>query len=338
MVLEPIGLLGGVDARAAVAAGVARWLCGGPHAFTAIRSGGLILPVADAETVWADEIAGLSAAPDWAGLGGGPLIMGILNVTPDSFSDGGDRFDPAVAIACGQRMLEGGADILDVGGESTRPGSLPVPVRAEQERALPVIEALARVGAMVSADTRNAGTMRRALDAGARIINDVSAFQHDADAFSVVARAGCPVVLMHMRGTPATMMELARYEDVAGEVFAELAQRVAAAEAAGVSRANIAIDPGFGFAKGNRDNIELLRRLPLLLGLGRPIVAGLSRKAMVGTLMSEADPRARGPGSIAAALYALERGARVVRVHDVRQTRQAMDVWRAMSGDGAGSA
>ncbi len=263
--------------------------------------------------------------------------MGILNVTPDSFSDGGDRLDPAVAIACGRRMLEDGADILDVGGESTRPGSLPVSIMTEQERALPVIEALAKAGAVVSADTRNAGTMRRALDAGARIINDVTAFQHDADALSVVARAGCPVVLMHMRGTPATMMELARYEDVAGEVFGELAQRVAAAEAAGVSRANIAIDPGFGFAKGGHDNIELLRRLPLLLGLGRPIVVGLSRKAMIGTLMREADPRARGPGSIAAALYALERGARVVRVHDVRQTRQAIDVWRAVSGYGAGS-
>ncbi len=333
--LEPVGLLNGADARAAVAAGVARWLYGGPQAFTAVRHGERVVPAAEAEAIWADEVVGLSAAlPDWAGLGSGPLIMGIVNVTPDSFSDGGEQIDPAAAIAFGRQMLEDGADILDVGGESTRPGSLSTSSVVERGRVLPVIEALAKAGAVVSADTRNAGTMRRALDAGARIINDVTALQHDPDALSVVARAGCPVVLMHMRGTPVTMMALATYGDVAGEVFAELTTRVAAAETAGVARANIAIDPGFGFAKEHRDNLLLLLRLPLLLGLRCPIVAGLSRKATIGRLMREAEPKARGPGSVVAALYALERGARVVRVHDVRQTRQAIDVWQAMNGGG----
>ena len=264
--------------------------------------------------------------------------MGILNVTPDSFSDGGDRLDPAVAIADGERMWANGADILDIGGESTRPGATPVPELLEQARILPVIEALARTGAVISADTRHASTMRQALDAGARIINDVTALRHDPDALRVVAQARCPVVLMHTRGTPATMMVLAHYGDVAVEVFRELAERLAVAEAGGVPRANIAIDPGFGFAKAHQHNLSLLQRLPLLLGLGCPIIAGLSRKATIGRLTGEADPKAREAGSVAAAIYALERGARIVRVHDVRRTRQAISVWQALNGPAGTSA
>jgi dihydropteroate synthase len=256
--------------------------------------------------------------------------MGILNVTPDSFSDGRDHLDATAAIAAGERMLADGAAILDIGGESTRPGAMPVPSTLEQTRILPVIEALARQGAVISVDTRNADTMDRALDAGARIINDVSALSHDPAALRTVAARRCPVVLMHMRGTPATMNSLAVYADVAAEVIAELRHRVEAAIAAGVARQSIMVDPGFGFAKTAEQNLDLLRRLAELFVLGCPILSGISRKSTIGMLTGETNPKRRGPGSIAAALFAIEKGARIVRVHDVAETVQAMKVWHAL--------
>ncbi len=332
--IEPFGLLHGADARAAVAAGCAVPLAGGPAAFTLVRLNGHVMPVADAPR---EEVERLSvAAPDWAGLGRGPLVMGVLNITPDSFSDGGRHLEAVRAIAAGERMLADGAGVLDVGGESTRPGAAPVTAAEEQARILPVITALARSGAVVSVDTRNAGTMERALDAGALIVNDVTALTHDPAALPLVAARRCPVVLMHMRGTPATMASLARYGDVAAEVGAELHARVDAAVAAGVRRSDIMLDPGFGFAKTASHNLDLMRRLPLLLGLGCPLLAGISRKATIGMLSGEPNPAARVSGSVAAALFALDRGARIVRVHDVADTVQAIRVWRGLADASAG--
>jgi dihydropteroate synthase len=259
--------------------------------------------------------------------------MGILNVTPDSFSDGGRHLDPARAIEAGRVMLAAGAAILDIGGETTRPGAPPTPPEVEQARILPVIRALAEAGARISVDTRNAATMAAALDAGAAIVNDISALTHDPAAARLVAARGCPVVLMHMRGTPETMNDLAQYSDVAAEVAAELAARLAAAEAAGIPRGRIALDPGIGFAKNAAQNIALLQRLPLLLGLGCALLVGVSRKRFIGTIGGEPAPDRRTPGSIAAGLFALSRGASVLRVHDVAETVQAVRLWRALGAD-----
>lgn len=274
--------------------------------------------------------------PGWAGIAG-PAIMGILNATPDSFSDGRERLDPGVAIAAGLQMLADGADVLDVGGESTRPGARAVGLEEEQARVLPVVAALVRAGAVVSIDTRNAATMARALDAGARIVNDVSGLAHDPAALGVVAARRCPVVVMHMRGTPETMAGEAAYDDVAVEVAAELAGRVQAALTAGVAAEDIAVDPGFGFAKTAAQDVALLQRLPLLLNLGCAVVVGLSRKRTVGVLSGERRVKRRVAGSVVAGLAALERGARVVRVHDVAEMRQAIRVWTALGGVEAGS-
>ena len=240
--------------------------------------------------------------------------------------------DAARAIEAGQRMIAEGAGILDIGGESTRPGAVSVPPGEEQRRVLPVIAALAGRGVPLSVDTRNASTMAAALDAGAAIVNDVSALCHDPAAASLVARRGCPVVLMHMRGTPATMMAHAIYGDVAAEGMAELGARVGAAEAAGVARSSIAVDPGIGFAKTAEQNIMILQHLPVLLGLGCRVVVGVSRKRFIGQLSGAEDVRQRMAGSIAAGLYALSQGATILRVHDVAATVQAVRTWQRLTG------
>lgn len=257
--------------------------------------------------------------------------MGVLNVTPDSFSDGGDHGDPDRAIAAGTAMAEAGADIVDVGGESTRPRSEPTPPDVEQARVLPVIRALAAAGVRVSVDTRHAATMAAALDAGATIINDVSGLSFDPASAALVAARGCPVVLMHMRGTPSDMHTRNQYDDVVADVRQELAERIAAAEAAGVPREAIAIDPGIGFAKKASQSLELLRRLPELASLGCPILVGVSRKSFMSAAVGEPDPRRRVGGSLAAGLFALSRGAAILRVHDVAETVQAVKVWQALS-------
>jgi dihydropteroate synthase len=268
----------------------------------------------------------------WAGLSlDRPRVMGVLNVTPDSFSDGGAYADAAAAIAAGLAMAAAGADIVDVGGESTRPGSPPTPPEEECRRVLPVVRALAAAGLRVSIDTRNGGTMQAALDAGAAIVNDVSALTHDPRAAAVVAAARCPVVLMHMRGTPDTMNTRAVYADLAGEVVAELRARIAAAEAAGIAREAIAIDPGIGFAKLAPQSVELLRRLPELAVLGRPILVGVSRKSFIGRITGEADPLRRLPASLAAGVFAVARGAQILRVHDVAETVQTLRMWGALN-------
>jgi dihydropteroate synthase len=260
--------------------------------------------------------------------------MGIVNVTPDSFSDGGDLLNKEQAVATGITMAEAGAAIIDVGGESTRPGADPTPPELEQARILPVIRDLARAGLTVSVDTRNASTMQAGLDAGAAIVNDVSALSHDPDAASVIARHGCPVVLMHMRGEPKTMQAHALYDDIALDVARELRARLEAAEQAGIARERIALDPGIGFAKRASHSGELLRRLPLLLTLGSPLLVGLSRKSLIGRLGQVDRPKDRLPGSLAGALFALSHGASILRVHDVPETAQAVRVWRAMVGPG----
>lgn len=334
-VLEPLGLLHGADARHAVAAGVARWLQGGPNAFLLARAAGEApIPLAAAPARWAAPLAQLEApVASWAGLPADPLVMGILNVTPDSFSDGGVHLDAGRAVAAGRAMAEAGAAIIDIGGESTRPhDSRPVSAGEEQARILPVVAALAGDGLVVSVDTRNASTMDAALQVGARIVNDVSGLSHDPEAAAVVARHRCPVILMHMRGTPETMADHARYGDVAREVAGELASRVEAAVQAGISRERIALDPGIGFAKKAGHNAELLARLPLLAGFGRPLLVGLSRKRFVRSLGRETRPEASDPGSIAGALYALGRGAAMIRVHDVPGTVQAVRVWQGLQG------
>jgi dihydropteroate synthase len=254
--------------------------------------------------------------------------MGILNATPDSFSDGGQHQD---AIAAGFSLLEAGADIVDIGGESTRPGAVPVSPGEEQRRILPAVSALARAGARVSVDTRNACTMRAALDAGASMINDVSALLHDPAAAPLLASHECKVVLMHMRGTPQTMAGLAHYMDVVSEVGSELAARVAFAEAAGIRRDRLLLDPGLGFAKTAAQNLQLLRGLRELMKLGLPLLVGASRKNFIGVYGHAPEPAARMPGSVAAALFAVSRGAAILRVHDVAATRQALRVWQALS-------
>ena len=269
----------------------------------------------------------------WAGLSfDRPRVMGILNVTPDSFSDGDADRSPARAIAAGCALADAGADIVDVGGESTRPGAGAVDPADEIHRILPVVRALAERGICVSIDTRNAATMEAALDAGAAIVNDVSALAHDPRAARLLAARRVPVVLMHMRGTPATMAAHAVYGDVVAEVGAELAARLEAAVAAGIAREAICLDPGIGFAKRAEHAGALLRRLPELARLGRPLLVGVSRKGFIGRLSGVAEPRARLAGSLAAGLYAVSRGASILRVHDVAQTVQALRVWQWLDG------
>ena len=269
--------------------------------------------------------------PTWAGLTlDRPRVMGILNVTPDSFSDGGAYADPAGAIDAGRALAVAGADIVDVGGESTRPGAHPIDPAEEIRRTIPVIRALATAGVRVSIDTRNAATMEAALDAGAAIVNDVSALAHDPAAAPLLATRRVPVVLMHMRGTPATMMAQAAYGDVAADIAAELAVRIAAAEAAGIARDAICLDPGIGFAKHPAHSIEVLRRLPELAALGRPLLVGISRKGFIGRLSGVPEPHNRLAGSLAAGLFALSRGAAILRVHDVGATVEAVRVWRVL--------
>jgi dihydropteroate synthase len=335
--IEPLALLHGTAATQAIANGQALPLAGGPSAFALARlPDGAIVPATAIPAALQAARARLTAAPaSWAGLPvERPLVMGVLNVTPDSFSDGGAHADAGSAIAAGLAMAEAGAALIDVGGETTRPRAAPTPPEEERRRILPVIRGLAAQGVAVSVDTRHAATMKAALEAGARVVNDVSALAHDPEAARVVAEAGCPVVLMHMRGTPATMHEHAQYTDVALEVARELAARIAFAEAAGIARAAIAIDPGIGFAKMAPDNIALLQRLPLLLNLGCPLLVGVSRKLFIGTLSGEKVPTRRLPGSLAAALHAAQHGAAILRVHDVAETVQAVRVWRGLAGLG----
>ena len=261
-----------------------------------------------------------------------PLIMGVVNVTPDSFSDAGDHADATAAIAQGWQLRGEGADIIDIGGESTRPGAEPVWEGDEIARIEPVLAQLC-AHMPVSVDTRKAAVMRAALKAGAVMINDVSALSHDPGAMAVAAAAAVPVVLMHAPDAPKTMQQNPQYDDVLLDVFDVLAKRVQAAEAAGIPRARLIVDPGIGFGKTVRHNLALLNGLALFNGLGCALMLGVSRKRFIGALSREEEPKDRVPGSLAAALHGLSRGAQILRVHDVAPTKQAVMVWRGLADD-----
>jgi dihydropteroate synthase len=340
-----------------VAAGSALPLAGGPLAFSAceiaIREPGRI----------ARTTASLADTRAWAaGLGGAvdarvarlldalsrlrrdlrgeplsrPLIMGIVNATPDSFSDGGEHLNPAAAITHGQRLAHAGADILDIGGESTRPGAAPVSPDEETARVLPVLQGLSQLRAsfpqlLLSIDTRHAAVMRSALAHGVDIINDVTALTGDPESLAVAARSNAAVALMHMQGEPATMNLAPRYDDVALDVFDYLEARIAACAAAGIARERISVDPGIGFGKRGPQNLAILRALALYHGLGCPLLLGASRKALGGEAEGRRPPKERLPTSLAAAVHALNLGVQFLRVHDVAETRRVVDLWQRLN-------
>jgi dihydropteroate synthase len=260
-----------------------------------------------------------------------PRVMGIVNVTPDSFSDGGEHADTAAAVAHGQRLVQEGADVLDVGGQSTRPGAEEASPQEELRRVLPVIERLAQsVAVPISIDTSRPEVMRAAIAAGAGMVNDVYALRRDG-ALDAVAALGVPVVLMHMQGEPRSMQQAPMYDDVVADVHRFLAERIFAAEMAGIAKKNIVVDPGFGFGKSSAHNLLLLAQLERFTELGVPLMAGLSRKKTIGELTGRSDPRDRVHGSVAAALIAAQRGATLLRVHDVAATVDALAVWQAVA-------
>ena len=347
---RPLGLIDGDAAQDAVAGGWALPLGGGESAFTGCevwqrRRDGFaraVLPAAQL-SAWIEQQPDplrqltvrardrLLAPCSWPhGLPPRrPLLMGVVNVTPDSFSDGGEFLEPAAAIAHGLRLHAEGADIVDVGGESTRPGAAAVSADEEIRRVVPVIQALARAGVLASIDTRKATVMGAAIAAGARMINDISALRHDPEALAIAGASGLPVILMHSQGEPATMQVQPTYELAPLDVFDHLAVRVQAWTDAGYDRTRLILDPGIGFGKTVDHNLEILGQLGLYLGLGLPILLGVSRKSFIGRLSGGAPPGERLPGSLAAALRGAAAGVAILRVHDVAATQQALAVWHA---------
>ena len=271
------------------------------------------------------------AAPSFAGLSlDKPRLFGVINVTPDSFSDGGEALALSEALKRGRAMLDDGADILDVGGESTRPGAEPVSAEEERARVVPVVKGLSEMGALVSIDTRRAEVMAAAIDAGAGIVNDVTALTGDQDSLGLVADRGVAVVLMHMQGEPGSMQENPQYENAAEDVFGTLKARFEACEEAGIRRHRIAVDPGIGFGKTVDHNLEILNRLDIYRGLGLPVLLGVSRKSFIAKLSRGEAPKDRVPGSLAAVLAAWAQGVWMFRVHDVAETHQALAVAQAI--------
>ena len=283
----------------------------------------------------------LRPAPVWEIAGGSlplaaPIVAGILNVTPDSFSDGGETTTVEAAMRRGEEMVRAGAGLLDVGGESTRPGASAVPVEEELRRVVPVVEALARcLPVPISVDTRKSQVARAALGAGASIVNDVSGLSFDPALAAVVADSGAGVILMHMRGTPGEMRSRARYSDLAGEVRIELERSVVRARGVGIRPASIVLDPGLGFAKSAAQSVEILGELPRLLEAGFPMMVGPSRKSFLGALLG-VPPKARAVGTAAACVIAYQGGARLFRVHDVRPAVEALVVAHAVARAGTG--
>ncbi len=357
--LRPIGLLSGASAARAVVGDRAHPLGGGSLAFATceviIRPSGIAKGARfEASTneigVWArdqgepvrsrvrDLLTRLSAArppaltrPSGPGLDfDRPRVMAVLNVTPDSFSGDGLSGRPLEAIEKGRRMAREGADIIDVGGESTRPGAQPVTVGEELERVIPVIEGLRDCGKPVSSDTRNPPVMKEALAAGATILNDVSALTHDPESLSVAAASGAPVVLMHAQGRPDVMNRNPRYGDVLCDVFDYLETRVRVALEAGIPRHRLIVDPGIGFGKTAAHNLALVKGLAIFHGLGCPVMLGVSRKLFVAGAQASGETREGLSGSLAAALWGLARGANILRVHDVDETVRAITVWMSV--------
>ncbi len=344
--IRPAGLVTMTDAVAEVRGAVP--LAGGWLAFTAVETAERVekrvvrrlFGLGDLfERDWGRATSAVSAAIDAASssrtrLAGlaldRPRIMGIVNVTPDSFSDGGRLGSAQAAIDHGLRLVEAGADILDIGGESTRPGSETVPVAEELRRVLPVIEGLkSKTDARISVDTRKADVMRRASVAGADMINDVSALTFDPAALETAAESGLPVVLMHAQGDPKTMQDAPHYDDVLLDVYDFLADRISACIAAGIPRERIVVDPGIGFGKTLEHNLQLMSGLSLFHALGVPVMLGASRKRFIGALTGEVVAAKRVQGSVAAAIAGAAEGCQIVRVHDVTETKQALAVWLA---------
>jgi dihydropteroate synthase len=353
--LRPIGFLFGDAATAAVAQAHAARLAGGEIAFTAlelfartkdnISATVATLPEtlawargkgADTERLIASLLAKITAPrPAFAGLSlDRPRVMGVINATPDSFSDGGRFAEPGAAVARGLRLLSEGADILDVGGESTRPGAAPVTEKEERRRAIPVIRGLGEAGAVLSVDTYRAGVMSAALTAGASVLNDITALAGDAGSLDVTADSESKpsLVLMHMRGEPRTMQDSPTYAFAPLDIYDYLEGRLAACAARGINPSRIAVDPGIGFGKSVAHNLEILSHLSLFQGLGCALLIGVSRKGFIGAIGGAESPSARLPGTIACNLAALDQGARILRVHDVAETVQAMALWKALRG------
>jgi dihydropteroate synthase len=353
--LRPLGLASGPAADRLIDSGAARRLAGGPLAFTALE---LILRWPGA---WHRAAAPLAAVDGWAaqaprglrermavlgehltadrGAPAAPRLMGIVNVTPDSFSDGGLTLAADDAVAHALALAQAGADIIDIGGESTRPGAAAVTPAVESERVAPVLARLAAMrpalgGAPLSIDTRHAAVMRLALDAGVDVINDVSALTHDPDSLAVAAASRASIVLMHMAGVPATMNLAPAYDDVALDVFDHLEARIAACVAAGIAPERLIVDPGIGFGKRGAENLAILRSLTLFHGLGRPLLLGLSRKGLGDEHHHRFAPHERLPASLAAAMHALDHGVQLLRVHEVAETRQAVELWRRLHPPG----
>ena len=351
LAIRPIGIVWGPSAEATVVAGFGRWLAGGPGAFTACE---VTIPDHKHKTI---AVAPLPRLLEWAEEGGPDLarqvgrtleaislprspfrglsmdrarIMGVLNVTPDSFSDGGRQIEPFKAIAHGEALMAAGANIIDVGGESTRPGASPIPAEVEIERITPVVRALAAAGAVVSIDTRHAAVMTAALEAGACIVNDVTALEGDPQSLAVIAQSDASVVLMHMQGEPATMQDAPRYRHAPLDVYSYLAKRFEACEAAGIGRERIAVDPGIGFGKTVRHNLELLESVALFHGLGCVVMVGASRKSFIARLSREEATDDRLVGSLATAAWCAGQGVKLLRVHDVAETAQALAIREAL--------
>ena len=345
--LRPLGLLYGAAAQDAIADGLALPLAGGPTAFSAAEliegtagdSKSLLLNARTLAESREPELAPVIekiSAPraSFAGLSyERPILMGIVNVTPDSFSDGGLYDTTEAAVSHAAALAKDGADIVDVGGESTRPGSDAVEVEEERARVVPVIQKLKGLKAAISVDTRKSLVARAAAEAGATIFNDVSALTYDPDSLRAAAEKKLGIILMHARGEPKTMQDNPTYDDVVLEVYDYLAARIAAAEAAGIPRARIAADPGIGFGKTLAHILALMANLSLFHGLGVPLLVGASRKRFIGTARDGETPRDREPGSHAAAIAAVAQGVQMLRVHDIAGTRQALRVWLgAMAG------
>jgi dihydropteroate synthase len=341
--LRPLGFLWGETASKAVRDGLALPIGGGPAACFKVeliegRAGKARRRFFDAAEIGKSGERAIAAVlrritaprPPIAGLSWtSPRIMGIVNVTPDSFSDGGDFGTAQSAIAQARLLAGEGADIIDIGGESTRPGAAAVDETEEMRRVLPVVSGLRDLSKPISVDTRKARIMDMAAQAGAALLNDISALSHDPRGLATAARLGRPVILMHAQGDPRTMQDDPRYEDVLLEVYDYLEARLQAAEAAGVARDQVIADPGIGFGKTAAHNLALLQGISLFHGLGVPLLVGASRKGFVGALTGEKDPKRRGAGSIGIALAAAAQAVQLFRVHDVTETKHALAGWEA---------
>ncbi len=336
--INPVGLLSGAAASKAVTEGFAVPLAGSEVAFLSVETF-CRLPDGKFECrmvpASSSDIDLTRLTEEREAFGGvrlnKPVVVGILNVTPDSFSDGGDFMKPKDAISRATTLVTEGADIVEIGAESTRPGATPLEEREELERLLPVVEGALAAGIRVSVDTRRANVMKSAIDAGVCIINDVTALTWEAESIDVIASSGASVVLMHMQGNPRTMQDNPRYNFASVEIYEWLSHRVEACVRSGIPKERIAIDPGFGFGKTTNHNTDILDRVGIFHGIGCALSIGVSRKSFLGTITGASAPKQRLAATIAATIVAIARGAQIHRVHDVAAVKQAINVWNALT-------